>query len=279
MMKACVIGWPIAHSRSPLIHNYWLKHHGLEGHYGKVAVDPQHLQSFLDSIRKGAYAGCNVTLPHKENAAAFVDDADDRVRRIGALNTIWLEHKKLHATSTDGPGFFANIVEHCPNFKCNGKTMTILGAGGSTRALVDELLRQGAGHIHIHNRTHARAEQLSQRFGKSVTAVDDAALQKALTFTDLLVNTTSQGMNSETQSNIPWSQLKPTAIVADIVYTPLVTPFLKTAESRNHRTVPGLGMLLHQAVIGFEKWFGVRPKVTPELHALVAQDITAGYQP
>jgi shikimate dehydrogenase len=279
VIKACVIGWPISHSRSPLIHNYWLKLHGINGHYEKRAVEPADLEQFLQSMRGGAYAGCNVTIPHKENAVAIIDEADDRVRRIGALNTVWLQQNKLHATSTDGPGFFANVIGHHPDFVCEGKTVTILGAGGSARAIIDELLRQGAGRIHIHNRTHNRAEQLSQHFGKSVAAVEAVQLQKAFAVTDLLVNTTSQGMNSGSQMDIPWAQLKLTAIVADIVYTPLVTPFLKTAESRNHRTVPGLGMLLHQAVIGFEKWFGVRPKVTPELHALVAQDINAGYQP
>jgi shikimate dehydrogenase len=279
VIKACVIGWPISHSRSPLIHNYWLKLHGINGHYEKLAVDPAHLQQFFESIRDGEYAGCNVTIPHKENAIGFIDEADDRVGRVGALNTVWLQQNQLHATSTDGPGFFANVMGHCPDFFCEGKTVTILGAGGSTRAIVDQLLRQGAGPIYINNRTHARAEQLSQHFGKSVAAVDAKELQTALAATHLLVNTTSQGMNSETKADIPWAHLKPAAIVADIVYTPLVTPFLQEAQRRQHRIVPGLGMLLHQAVIGFEKWFGVTPKVTPELHALVARDIDPDYRP
>lgn len=279
MIKACVIGWPISHSRSPLIHNYWLKLHGINGHYEKRAVELTHLEQFLQSIRGGEYAGCNVTLPHKESAVAFVDEVNDRVLRIGALNTVWRRGNKLCATSTDGPGFYANVVDHCSDFEAEGKTITVLGAGGSARAIIDELLRQGAARIQIHNRTHARAEQLSQHFGKAVAAVDATELQRSLAVTDMLVNTTSQGMNSETQVDIPWAHLKPSAIVADIVYTPLVTPFLKTAQSRQHRIVPGLGMLLHQAVIGFEKWFGVTPKVTPELHTLVARDIDPEYQP
>jgi shikimate dehydrogenase len=279
MIKACVIGWPVAHSRSPLIHNHWIKQHGISGQYDKVAVEPEHLAQFFEGVRRGEYAGCNVTLPHKENVVALIDEADDRVRRIGALNTVWLHNNKLHATSTDGPGFVANVIDHCPNFECGDKTVTILGAGGSARALVDELLREGVERVYVHNRSQERAEKLSQHFGKSVVAVDTAQLPLALAATDLLINTTSQGMNSETQIHIPWVRLKPSAVVADIVYTPLITPFLKTAKDRDHKTVPGLGMLLHQAVIGFEKWFGVTPFVTPELHALVARDIDPDYQP
>jgi shikimate dehydrogenase len=279
MIKACVIGWPIAHSRSPLIHNYWIKHHGIKGHYDKIAVEPTALQHFLAGLRQGDVAGCNVTLPHKENAVALIDAPDDRVKRIGALNTLWLQDNLVHATSSDGPGFIANLISHCPGFTCAGKTTTILGAGGSTRAVVDELLRQGAARIYIHNRTHARAENLTEHFGSGLVAVPQAELEAALAETDLLVNTTSQGMNSEQHINLTWGSLKPSAIVADIVYTPLITPFLKTAETRGHSIVPGLGMLLHQAVIGFEKWFGVTPLVTPELHRLVARDIDPDYQP
>ena len=278
MIKACVIGWPIAHSRSPLIHNYWIEHHGLQGSYDKVAVDPKTLPQFFKSIRQGNYLGCNVTLPHKETALRYVDEADDRARRIGALNTVWLRDHKLHATSTDGPGFIANVMDHCSGFKCNDLTVTILGAGGSARAIVDELLRQGVARIQVHNRTHARAEELSHHFGAAMNAVDAASLPQALSHTDLLINTTSQGMNDSSEVDLPWAQLKPGAIVADIVYTPLITAFLKTAKTRGHAIVPGLGMLLHQAVIGFEKWFGVMPEVTPELHAIVARDIDPDWQ-
>jgi shikimate dehydrogenase len=279
VIKACVIGWPISHSRSPLIHNYWLKLHGINGHYEKRAVDPADLEQFLQSIRGGEYAGCNVTIPHKENAVAIIDEADDRVRRIGALNTIWQRGNKLYATSTDGPGFCANVIDHCPDFKAEGKTITVLGAGGSARAIIDELLRQGAARIFIQNRTQTRAEQLVEHFGQRVVAAQPNKWQTAWVETDLLVNTTSIGMNSESQINIQWGAVKPSAIVADIVYTPLITPFLKTAQGTQHRIVPGLGMLLHQAVIGFEKWFGVTPKVTAELHALVARDIDPDYRP
>jgi shikimate dehydrogenase len=279
MIKACVIGWPIAHSRSPLIHNYWIKQHELAGLYEKIAVEPKTLGEFFANMRHGKYAGCNVTIPHKETALAFVDEADDRVQRIGALNTIWLQDEKLHATSTDGAGFICNMADHYPDFTSRGKTITILGAGGSARALIDELLRQEAGLVQVHNRTHTRAADLARHFGKGVVALAAEDLKDGLKTTDLLVNTTSQGMNNEAQTDIPWDALKPDAIVADIVYTPLITPFLKTAKSRHHRIIPGLGMLLHQAVIGFEKWFGVTPRVTPELYSLVARDIDPDYQP
>jgi shikimate dehydrogenase len=279
MIKACVIGWPINHSRSPLIHGYWLRQYQILGLYNKIAVDPVDLNRFLMNLREGDAAGCNVTIPHKETAVAFVDEPDDRVKRIGALNTIWREHGKLHATSTDGPGFVANVKSQLPNFTFEGKTVTILGAGGSARALIDEMLREGADQIFIYNRTHSRAERLAQHFGHAVKAIHAEQLAPSLMHTDLLINTTSQGMNGESQIEVPWTSLKQTAVVADIVYTPLVTAFLNLAKSRGHTIVPGLGMLLHQAVFGFEKWFGVRPQVTAELHTLIARDIDADYKP
>jgi shikimate dehydrogenase len=269
MIEASVIGWPISHSRSPLIHGYWLKKHGLDGSYTKQAVAPEHLEQFINSLREGQRVGTNVTIPHKEATLAFVDEPDERVRRIGALNTIWREADRLHATSTDGPGFIANVK----------RPVTILGAGGSTRALVDELLRQGVDDIRIWNRTEARAEGLAGHFGSPVKAVAAGHLPACFRDTGLLINTTSTGMNGEGELDLPWTSLAVRAAVADIVYTPLVTPFLQKARQRDHQIVPGLGMLLHQAVVGFEKWFGVRPEVTDELYTLVARDIDPGYQP
>lgn len=279
MIEASVIGWPINHSRSPMIHGYWLKQHGLLGIYTKQAVAPENLGAFIHSLGEGKRVGTNVTIPHKEAALAFVDEPDERVRRIGALNTIWREGGKLHATSTDGPGFIANIKQTLPKFEIANRPVTILGAGGSTRALVDELLRHGVEDIRIWNRTHARAESLSQHFGPSVSAVLSADLSRHFSETGLLINTTSAGMNGEGALDLPWNALRTTAVAADIVYTPLITPFLQTAKAQGHQIVPGLGMLLHQAVVGFEKWFGVKPEVTPELYALIARDIDPDYQP
>ncbi len=279
MKTASVIGWPISHSRSPLIHSYWLRQHAIEGLYEKCAVEPENLSDFIHSLRTGTRVGTNVTIPHKETAVSFVDVPDDRVRRIGSLNTIWRENNKLFATSTDGAGFVANVLQHIPAFSFEGKIATILGAGGSTRALVDELLRCDVKHIHIQNRTHAKAEHIAQHFGPQVTAQHHDHLAASLELTDILINTTAVGMNSENSIPLPWQHLNPSAIVADIVYTPLITPFLQTAKAHHHAIIPGLGMLLHQAVIGFEKWFGVKPIVTQELYSLVARDIDPDYQP
>ncbi len=279
MIKASVIGWPIHHSRSPLIHNYWLSKHGIEGIYTKEAVAPDNLQAFLNSLRTGNHIGTNVTLPHKETALTWIDEADDRVRRIGALNTIWRQGDKLHATSTDGLGFLANIRQTLPHFEIGVAPVTILGAGGSTRAIIDELLRAGVNRISIYNRTQHRAQVLAQHFGNKVRSVDEDGFVSSLADTSLLINTTSAGMNGEQGLMLPWQHLNEKAAVADIVYAPLITPFLVAAQSRGHAIVPGLGMLLHQAVVGFEKWFGVRPEVTSELHDLVARDIDPDYRP
>ncbi len=279
MIKSGVIGWPISHSRSPLIHGYWLKQHGISGSYDKTAVEPHELSVFINRLRDGERVGTNVTLPHKEAAIAFVDEPDDRVRRIGVLNTIWRESGKLHATSTDGPGFLASLNQVLDEAQILGGPITILGAGGSVPAIVDELLRAGANRIAIWNRTTSRAEKIAIRFGGKVSTISSIGLPAAFKSTHLLINTTSAGLKGEGELDLPWSQLNVHAAVADIVYTPLVTPFLQTAQSRGHTIVPGLGMLLHQAVVGFEKWFGIKPLVTKELHDLVARDIDPDYLP
>lgn len=275
--KACVIGWPVAHSRSPLIHGYWLKQHGLSGSYDRMPVQPGDLRSFFQTLRAGEFVGCNVTLPHKQNALAYIDHPDARVTRIGALNTVWKQDGLLHATSTDGPGFLANLGATIPGFEIQDGTTTVLGAGGSARAIIDELLRNGSTSVAIYNRTHARAEELANIFGKSVHVADHQDLPECLAKTQLLINTTSAGIGDAGKLDIPWHTLNHSAVVADITYVPLVTPFLQEAKVRGHRTVTGLGMLLHQAVFGFEKWFGVKPEVTDDLYTLVARDIDPDY--
>ena len=279
MIKASVIGWPISHSRSPLIHSYWLKQMGIDGIYQKHAVKPQDLGSFIQTLRNGDHVGTNVTLPHKETALGHIDEPDDRVRRIGALNTIWREHGRLHATSTDGPGFVANLCQTLPNSSPEARPVTILGAGGSARSIIDELLRQSVDRIYIVNRTFSRAETLAEHFGPHVTAITTNEIASALSQSGLLINTTSAGLSEQSELALPWASLKATALVADIVYTPLITPFLQAAKAHGHPIVPGLGMLLQQAVVGFEKWFGQRPVVTQELHDLVARDIDPDYKP
>jgi shikimate dehydrogenase len=279
MIKASVIGWPITHSRSPLIHGYWLRKHGIDGIYTKEAVEPENLAAFFSSLRVGNHVGTNVTMPHKEAAIAHIDVPDDRVNRIGALNTVWRQSGKLHGTSTDGPGFFSSVMQTQPQAQIQNSVVTIFGAGGSARAIVDEALRLGADRIFVHNRTPARAQSLAEHFGARVKMVSFESLQSALRDTSLVVNTTSAGITGEAGLNLPWDKLNVNATAVDIVYTPLITPFLLEARARGHAIVPGLGMLLHQAVDGFEKWFGVRPEVTQELHDLVARDIDPGYRP
>ena len=277
MKKSCVIGWPIAHSRSPLIHNYWLAKHKIDGSYERVAVEPQNLESFLKNLTVNGFVGCNVTLPHKEAAIAAVDHCDESVKAIGALNTIYVRNAETYATSTDGEGFLQNLLAHVPDFDPAGKNITLLGAGGSAKAIIECLLRAKVKSITVANRTLSRAQDLQSIFGSKITPVDTVNLRFHLC--DVLINTTSQGMAGQTPLEIDMSSLPPAAIVADIVYVPLVTPLLKEAEARGHHTVPGLGMLLHQAVRGFELWFGVKPEVTPELYELIAHDIDPDFKP
>jgi shikimate dehydrogenase len=276
--KACVIGWPISHSRSPLIHGYWLKYHGLPGSYERKPVEPKNLPAFFETLRKGDFVGCNVTLPHKQNTLALVDNPDARVTRIGALNTVWKEAGSLHATTTDGPGFVANLQSALPDFALKNGTAVVLGAGGSARAIIDEMLRQGAPKVIVFNRTKARAEELAKLFGPHVQASDAIDLPSQFANAHLLINTTSAGIADSEKLVVPWQALNKNAVVSDISYVPLVTPFLEDAKTRGHRIVTGLGMLLHQAVFGFEKWFGVKPAVTPELYTLIARDIDPEYQ-
>ena len=273
---AAVIGWPIAHSRSPIIHNYWLKKYQLPGTYAKLPVPPEELANFVGRLKKPPYLGCNVTLPHKEAILALVDGYDDRVARTGSANTLYKENGSLLATSTDGPGFFANLKSSQPNYDPSGKPIVVLGAGGSAKAIVDELLRRGADRIEVFNRTQSRAEAIVQRFGKQVTAVQANDFHASLSGAGLIINTTSAGLANSDLLHIPMELLPQDCVVADIVYTPLITPFLQQAQARQLATVGGLGMLLHQAVVGFEKWFGVLPTVDEELYDLVAADIQAG---
>jgi shikimate dehydrogenase len=279
MKHACVIGWPITHSRSPLIHNHWLQKHDIEGSYSKVAVEPAALQEFLINLSANGYVGCNVTLPHKESAIAYINCIDQSVRDIGALNTVYMRDQKTHATSTDGEGFVENLKSHHPDFSLQNKNIIILGAGGSAKAIIERLLREHIAAIYIANRTVARAQELSDSFGEKIRVLDEHDLPSAMRQCDLLINTTSQGMSGQPPLHIDLTPLPPRAIVADIVYVPLKTELLQAAEARGLGIVPGLGMLLHQAVRGFELWFGVRPQVTPELYTLVARDIEPDYQP
>jgi shikimate dehydrogenase len=273
MKRACVIGWPIQHSRSPLIHGYWLAHYGIEGTYTREAVKPEDVASFLSSLAERGFAGCNVTLPHKHAALAAAAHKEPAAIAIGAANTLWLENGVLHATNTDAYGFMTHLAQIVPDWQSVDAPVSILGAGGAARALVYGFLAAGIDEIRLFNRTPARAEDLARHFGPRVTPHAWTDRERLSRDAGVLVNTTALGMINGDPLDMDVSRLSPRTIVADIVYVPLETPLLAAARGRCLRTVDGLGMLLHQAVPGFEKWFGRRPEVTPELRALIAADI------
>jgi shikimate dehydrogenase len=278
MKKACVIGWPIGHSRSPLIHNYWLKLHGIAGRYDRVPVEPKDLSPFFANFLVEGYCGCNVTIPHKEPVFDLVEIADAATQRLGAVNTVIERNGRLLGTNTDGEGFLANLKAHCPNLDLRDKRIVLLGAGGAAMAVVGALMEEGAAEIAIANRSRTHGEELGNRFGNKIRTVDWQARSQALEGSALLVNTTALGMTGHPPLEIDLSLLPGGAVVTDIVYSPLKTQLLQDAGARGYRAVGGLGMLLHQAVRGFELWFGTRPEVTEELYDLVARDIDPDYR-
>lgn len=270
--KAFVTGHPIAHSRSPKIHGYWLSEYGIEGSYRAIDITPADFAAFLGSLGRDGYRGGNVTIPHKEAAFAGVARRDHAADEIGAVNTLWFEDGVLWGGNTDGHGFAANLDDHAPGWAANGPAV-VLGAGGASRAVVHALNERGIKDIRIVNRTLARAEELADRFGAAVSAHGEGAVGELLADAGLLINTTALGMHgNETLAADP-AGLPAHAIVTDIVYVPLETPLLAAARSRGLKTVDGLGMLLHQAVPGFERWFGTRPEVTPDLRRMIVADI------
>ncbi|MFC0284471.1 shikimate dehydrogenase [Camelimonas abortus] len=278
--KACVIGDPVAHSRSPIIHNYWLREAGIAGVYERQRVTAGELADFLGRIRAGEYAGCNVTVPHKEAAASLVDRRTPTAERLGAVNTVWLEQGELWGDNTDVAGFLGNLDELGPGWDKAGGKAVVLGAGGAARAIVSGLLERGFTRVLVANRSFDRAERLAQACAGGsdaiVSAVPWEERSARLEGARLLVNTTSLGMSGQPALTIDLSLLPPDALVTDIVYSPLETDLLKLAKARGLATVDGLGMLLHQAVPGFRRWFGVTPQVTPQLRQLVINDMNGG---
>ena len=271
MKAACVIGWPVEHSRSPAIHRFWLKRYGIDGAYEKEAVAPEELAAFLGSLKARGYAGANVTLPHKEEALRLAAFADEAARAIGAANTLWLDGEgTLHASNSDAYGFTTNLSAEAPQWNKGRRPVLVLGAGGAARAILHGLIARGASRILLANRTRDRAETLADAFGPTVDVIDWKDRNRALAGCGLLVNATSLGMTGKGRLDINLEALPSDAVVADIVYSPLETELHAAARVRGNRVVDGLGMLLHQAVPGFERWFGVRPEVTAELKAHVA---------
>ena len=275
MIKACVIGWPITHSRSPLIHGYWLRQHGIAGSYEKVAVKPESAADFLRKLAANGFAGCNVTVPLKEIAFQTADEKDSSAVAVGAANTIWLEHGRIAAANTDTYGFMTHLSLSVPDWRERDKPVVVLGAGGAARAIVFGFLQAGVEQVLVANRTRERAEEVAAHFGPRVCAIDWAARSQAAGTAGVIVNTTTIGMKGEGDLGLDFGIMDERAVVADIVYVPLETALLAAARKAGLRTVDGLGMLLHQAAPGFEKWFGVRPRVTDELRALIVRDIEA----
>lgn len=264
--KAFVIGHPISHSLSPLIHNYWMQSLGIDARYDAIDVAPEDLPAFFDRLRRGEFVGGNVTVPHKEAAFALCDELDPACNELGAVNTLLVKNGKVWGTNTDDLGFQRNLDAGAPGWSDYLREPILLGAGGAARGVLHALRGHRAGPIHIVNRTREKAEQLA-RENFDVTAHDFADFASIAPRTNLLINTTSVGMNGSSFEDLDLSLLPDDTIVTDIVYRPLETPLLATARARGLRTVDGLGMLLHQARPAFDHWFRRMPAVTPELRS------------
>jgi shikimate dehydrogenase len=269
---ACLIGWPAAHSRSPLIHHTWLRALGIEGGYTIESVPPEDVAEFITHLAHYGFIGANVTIPHKERAL-LLSVPDERAKAVGAANTLWYEGDTLRSTNTDIEGFIHNLDASAPGWD-GIEDALVLGAGGSSRAVIFGLIERGIRRVHLANRTMERAQALADQFGAAVLPLPWEAVGEVLPRAGLLVNTTSLGMKGQPALAIDVGRLPPHAVVADLVYVPLQTPLLAAAQAHGLKTADGLGMLLHQAVRGFELWFGQRPEVTPELRALVEDDLT-----
>jgi len=267
---AGVMGWPVAHSLSPRLHGYWLRHYGIDGAYVPLPVRPERLGSALRALADLGFAGCNLTVPHKDAALGALDEIAEDARRIGAVNTILVRADgSLYGWNTDIEGFAQSLIAALPEWSIAGKHAVVLGAGGAARAVVAAVQNLGAEEVVILNRTRERAEALATDLGEAIRPLSWERRSEALSQAALLINTTTLGMLGKPPLSIDLAPLPTDAVVADIVYAPLETPLLAEARRRGHRVVDGLGMLLYQAVPGFEAWFGRRPEVTPALRDFV----------
>ncbi len=271
---AGVMGWPVAHSLSPRLHNHWLEKHRIDGAFIPLAVTADHFPHTLRVLSQVGFRGVNVTVPHKQAALAAVDEADDRARRIGAANTvIFRPDGSLFGTNTDGTGFLAHLHASIPGLDLTSGSAAVIGAGGAARAICVALANAGMAEIRICNRTLARAESLALELGPEALVINWADRAGLLDEVDILNTTTTQGMVGQPELDLDLATLPDQAIVYDIVYNPLETPLMNKAQARGNPVVGGLGMLLHQAVPGFSAWFGVEPEVTEELAAFVSQGL------
>ncbi len=269
-LLAGVMGFPVMHSRSPKIHNYWLEKHGLSGRYVPLAVRPEGLQAALRALPALGFSGCNLTIPHKETAMRLVDKLDAASKRIGAINCVTVEKDgSLSGSNNDGYGYIQSVLHAQPKWRVDAGPIVVLGAGGGARAVLAALAERGAREIRLINRTDTRASLLAEDLGAPIKAIPWSQRAHALKDAAMLVNTTSQGMIGQPALDIEIETLPRTALVSDIVYVPKMTPLLAVAKARGNPIVGGLGMLLHQARPAFKGWFGIEPEVTPELVAMI----------
>ena len=273
---AGVMGWPVGHSRSPLLHKHWLQQYGLNGAYVLLPVQPARLADAVRGLSALGFAGCNITVPHKVDAMALVDSVTPMARKIGTINTIIVQPDgSLHGVNNDGFGYIASLREAQPGWRADAGPVTVLGAGGAARAVLVALAEQGAKDVRLLNRTDAKAAALAAEFGAPVSALPWSTRHEALADAAMLVNTTTQGMHGTPALDLDLGPLPRQALVSDVVYVPLETPLLAQARARGNPTVDGLGMLMHQARPAFEAWFGVMPDITPELRRLMEASIQA----
>ena len=269
---AGVIGHPISHSKSPKLHNYWLSKYNINGFYVPFSVTTEKLKSSIKGLIDLGFKGVNVTIPHKTNVLAFADSVTDRASLIGAANTLYFSKSgKIHADNTDGYGFIQNIIDEIPDFDFYDKTAMIYGAGGSSRAIASALISNGIKEVGITNRTRSKAQIISENLGAKVSVVDWRKAPETLGEVDIIINATSMGMVGQSDFTQPISRAKKTALVVDIVYNPLLTDLLKEAEKLNLKTVGGIGMLINQAVPGFEHWFQKTPVIDDDIRKFIIE--------
>ena len=265
-----VMGWPVAHSRSPAIHNHWIAQYSLKGAYVQLPVQPQNLEAAIRGLPALGFAGCNITVPHKVNAMQLMDTLHPAARRVAAINTVVVQADgSLLGMNNDGYGYIQSLRDAQPDWRGDAGPALVMGAGGAARAIVVALLDEGAPEVRLCNRTQEKAQALKDAFGDRVTVVPWADRNSAMAGVRLLVNTTTQGMHGQPALDVALDDLPAEALVSDAIYIPLETPLLAAARQRGHQTVNGLGMLLNQARPAFQAWFGVQPELTPGLIAAV----------
>ena len=267
---AGVMGWPVAHTRSPAIHNHWIAQYGLKGAYVQLPVQPQNLEAAIRGLPALGFAGCNITVPHKVNAMQLMDTLHPAARRVAAINTVVVQADgSLLGMNNDGYGYIQSLRDAQPDWRGDAGPALVVGAGGAARAIVVALLDEGVPEVRLCNRTQEKAQALKDAFGDRVTVVPWADRNSAMAGVRLLVNTTTQGMHGQPALDVALDDLPAEALVSDAIYIPLETPLLAAARQRGHQTVNGLGMLLNQARPAFQAWFGVLPELTPGLIAAV----------